>query len=341
MFAGGRAAPIATALAIAAGVVLGGAPRAHAESMQEQARAHYDMGTGAYVRADYKTAAQEFALADRLSPSAVALTAALDAAVQAELGPLAMELVARAARGPADPPLAALVTKARGRFAKRVGRVRVVCSPAPCAASLDGAPIELGAEEYAWIGRHNVRLERAAGVSERPVDISAEGRVDLVVTETTPASVGAPTPSPTGTPSGAPTPSPTGTPSPAATSIAIPAKAKAPAATDSGLSPAVFFTGVGVSVVLGAVTLASGLDTARKHDDYFSAHCEALASAACASRAQDGVSAQHRTNVLLASTAVVATATTLIGVAFTRWHASASAQVVGSAATAQLRIAWP
>ena len=274
--------------------------------MHEQARAHYDMGTGAYVRADYKTAAQEFALADRMSPSAVALSAALDAAIQAELAPLAMELVQRSTRGPVDAPLAALVSKARARFSKRVGRVKVTCA-APCSAKLDGAPIELDADQFAWVGKHTVTLDRPGGASERPVDVTPEGRAEIVATD-------------------GPTPTPTPTPT-----------------SDSGISPVFFFTGVGLSAVLGAVAIASGVDTARKHDDYFTAKCDTQppTNPFCAGKSADGISAQHRTNLFIGISAAAAVTTAVIGIFFTRWHSSVSAQVVGSAATAQLRVDLP
>jgi hypothetical protein len=289
--------------------------------MHEQARAHYDMGTGAYVRADYKTAAQEFALADKMSPSSVALSAALDAAIQAELGPLAMELVQRSARGGVDAPLASLVGKARARFGKRVGKVRVACG-AGCTAKLDNAPIELEKDQFAWVGRHTVTVERQGGARERPVDVTAEGRVDVVVSGD-PGATPTPTPTPTPGPTPGPTPTPTPTPS------------------DSGLSPSVFFTGVGLTTALGAVTIFSAVDTSHKHSDYFSLGCDKVLVAGCVSTSTDGIAAQHRTNVLLGVTAGIAAATTVVGIFFTRWRSSVSAQVVGSAATAQLRVAWP
>jgi hypothetical protein len=143
-----------------------------------------------------------------------------------------------------------------------------------------------------------------------------------------------PTPSPTPTPN--PTPNPTPTPSPSPSPTPSPSPSPTP-----GVSPVWFFTGVGITAALGAVTLLSGLDTTRKHDDYFHQNCDRFTSSACASASDAGISAQHRTNIFLGVTAVAAAGTAVLGLFFVRWKTSVSATVVGSAPMAQLRVALP
>ena len=294
--------------------------------MREQARAHYDMGTGAYVRADYKTAAQEFALADRMSPSNVALSAALDAAIQADMPALGMELVARSSRATLDAATSALVTKARARFGKRVGRIRVACAPAPCVAKIDGAQIEIDADQFVTVGRHVVTTDRREG--ERVVDVAAESRTDIVVDG---GNANATSP-PNATSNATSTPNATATATPNAT----------PNATDSsGISPVWFFTAAGITAALGTVTVLSAIDTQNKHSDYFNQRCDRFGSTSCATMQNDGVSAQHRTNILLGVASAAAVGTAVLGIFFVRWRTSVSATVVGSAASAQLRVAWP
>ena len=67
----------------------------------------------------------------------------------------------------------------------------------------------------------------------------------------------------------------------------------------------------GATVVLGGLTIWSGVDTNRARDEYDGNPTE--------EGLDDGKSKQKRTNILLAGTAVAGVATAVIGVFFTNW----------------------
>lgn len=89
------------------------------------------------------------------------------------------------------------------------------------------------------------------------------------------------------------------------------ARKDAPAEKTKPLSPTWFYVGVGATVVLGAATVWSGLDTNKARDDFDSAPTQ--------EGLDDGRSKQTRTNVLLVGTAVAGVATATIGIFFTNW----------------------
>jgi tetratricopeptide (TPR) repeat protein len=109
----------------------------------------------------------------------------------------------------------------------------------------------------------------------------------------------------------------------------------------AGLPPPVFWTAAGVTAVVAGVTLWSGLNTVAKKDayeDYADPERNPDATSDETERGFEAArSAQTRTNVLLAGTAVAAAATLAIGVFFTDWAASAEAD--GRASRAAVRMA--
>jgi tetratricopeptide (TPR) repeat protein len=126
-------------------------------------------------------------------------------------------------------------------------------------------------------------------------------------------------------------------PTPLPEQALAPARPAAAAARSRGLPPWVFIGGAGASVALGGLSVWSGLNT-RAHDDaYVDYAASPRAVPADAKRAYDrAYSAQTRTNVLLASTLVVAAASGLIGLVFTDWQSESTA---GAAPGSQLRSA--
>src|SRR5687767_10529928 len=96
------------------------APSADARARAKEA---YDRGVEAHNKGDMHKAAQEFARADALAPSGVALQAALDAAIEADDPALGGELLERSTREKPSGQLAASVSQAKTKFAGRAGRV--------------------------------------------------------------------------------------------------------------------------------------------------------------------------------------------------------------------------
>lgn len=84
------------------------------------------------------------------------------------------------------------------------------------------------------------------------------------------------------------------------------------------LSPTLFYVGLGVTAVLGGVTVWSGLDTNSARDDYDSAPTpEGL---------DEGRSKQRRTNLLLGATAVAGVGTAVVGLFFTNFKGKSPAK---------------
>jgi hypothetical protein len=101
---------------------------------------------------------------------------------------------------------------------------------------------------------------------------------------------------------------------------ASPATSAAPDTTASsasakGLPPVVFWLGVGATSALTGATIASGVDSNARYDDF--------AAARTIETRDSGQASELRTNVLLGTTIVAALATTAIGLWFTRWGGSA------------------
>ena len=248
---------------------------------RERARVQYAEGQRLHKKGDYRGAAEAFARADDLSPSAVALGAALDAAQAADDAPLAMSLVERAGRAPDDAGLRSRVTTARGRFAEQAGRAVLHC--ADCSLSIDGAPVSSGKATWLRVGRHAfaARFGELAA-EERTVDVTPSGM------EITFQRKEAPRPA-------------------------------APPTSTRTWSPAVFYGGAIVTGLLAIGTTASALGAQSTRDDFTGRSCAVRGSVACDSLASDGRSAQLRTNLLGAATVLAAGATAAIALIFVRW----------------------
>lgn len=87
-----------------------------------------------------------------------------------------------------------------------------------------------------------------------------------------------------------------------------------------GLPPVVFFVGVGATVVLGGLTVWSGIDTVKNPGtDAVRNACLSPTRANCDALYNQGKSHELRTNVFIAATSVVGAATAVIGGFFTNW----------------------
>jgi len=106
------------------------------------------------------------------------------------------------------------------------------------------------------------------------------------------------------------------------------------------LVPVVFWTGVGVTAVVGSLALWSRLNASAKNDAYeeYAANPDATAEEALRGY-DDALSAQTRTNVLLVGTGVAAAATLAIGLFFTQWDGSSVAEAKPTAASTKPQLA--
>jgi hypothetical protein len=277
-----------------------------------RARDAYDRGTSAYRRADYARAAAQYALADSLAPSPVALRAALDAATLADDSVLGTELMDRAASRDGtsgDKQLADVVAAARARFAHRAGHLVVRC-PEGCLATVDGATLHVGRARAVAIGTHTVVVQTDAGSETRIVHVDGDQ-----VVEVSPGAAGA---------SSAPALATRALP---ATSTSAPTS---PATRDAlserehqggrSLPPALFYVALGATAVAAGFATWSGIDTADRHSRFVGAGCSpSTYSSSCVAMADGGRSAQTRTNVLLTATGVLGVATAALGLFVVRF----------------------
>lgn len=269
------------------------------------AHAAYDRGAAAFARKSYAEAAREFASADELSASDAALSSALAAALLADDAVLGMALVERAeGRAGAGGDVAAAAKRAREKLAPRAGRLHVECAKeAACSVRVDGAPFTAGAPRWVAAGRHFVQIAQAGASADRDVTVAAGSTLELV----------APPPPPPAPAAAAGPPVAASAPVPAAVAPPAPASsAPAPAGDGgSGLSPAWFFAGVGLTAAAGVLAVVSGVDTLDKHGQWEQSGDPGVNSA--------GRAAQTRTNALLAVTGGFGLATLGVGLFGTRW----------------------
>lgn len=317
---GGRAARARRRCGAAAAWVLAAALTTTGAGAQSndvaRARDAYDAAIAAASRGDHALAAAEFARADRLAPNPVALESALKAAVLADDPPLGMALVERAAaRTPRSAALDEALRRARKRFEGRAGRLRVGCpAGARCRATVDGQPADVDEPTWVAVGEHAVEIDLGGRPERRTVRVDAGATVTVE-----PANpYAAPATPPQATP---------GVKAEAAPAALPPARPAAPteprrsttdrgdAVGSAGLSPVWVLAGAGATAALGAVTVASAVDTKNKHDAY---ERSALG-------AEEGRASQTRTNVLFAATAVVGLATAGVALFAVRWSGPATA----------------
>lgn len=308
----------AASFVLAALLVTGAAATARADNDKALAKEAYDRGTQAHARGDFRRAAEEFAKADALAPSPVALQAALDAAVDADDFLLGAELLERTKRlGTTRPAtLTASIDAATKKLGGRAGHVRVTCpSGARCTATLDGASFDSTKGTWLRVGPHTLVVQVDGTPDTRTVEVRAGESMEVVAAR---ASSTAPSPTPNATPT---TPNATPT-TPNANATPTPAPSPTPPAADASakpLAPIVFWVATGATVVFAGATTFFAVTASSKHSSFTDASCGTLATGDCQSFKDDGERAQTRANVGFVVTGVAAAATAVIGVFFTDW----------------------
>jgi hypothetical protein len=270
---------------LALAIVCSAASARAADGITTTAREAYDLGTQAYQRGDYGTAAREYARADAIAPSAVALQAALESAVLADDPILGAELLDRARRGEPTPALRAAIDDAKKKFKGRVAHVRVSCDR--CAARLDGVAITPGTARWVRVGSHVIVFEQNGAREDRAFEALPDQEIELVPT-----------------PSGKEPPPPP----------------KPPVSEDKGgLAPGFFYVSLGLTAVAGGGLIFSALDTNKIHGKFELNGCSRVHSAICDDLADEGKSAQSRTNILIGVTAALGVTTMALGL-LVRWR---------------------
>lgn len=197
---------------------------------RERAAELYDQGAAAYDAGDYDRALHALREADALAPNDVVLELALKAALQSTQPVTAMDTAERAElRGGKFPELRRIV---RDRFARQVGRVRIVCRA--CRPSLDGAPTAPGVTRFVSLGQHEVRATSGGRERTYSVRVAADTVSELRIDEAPAADRG---------------------------TLATPQRR-------DGVSPVWFWLGVGVTAAVAGGTALSALDTRNRHETF-------------------------------------------------------------------------
>lgn len=308
------------------------AQSAPAASEKARAKEAYDRGVQAHKRGDFQAAARDFAEADSLAPSNIALQAALDASVDADDPALGGELIDRSRRTTPTGALAQSVEAARKKFTGRSARIGVTCpSGSTCRSTVDGAPMDPKRPTWVRAGSHTVVVVIDGDTQTKVVDARADQIEAVVASRPVPSSGGAAA-TPPATASSTPTPPATATSTSTSGTATTPTDDRTPAekTASTKLPPTVFWVGVGVT---GAAALVSAIFMATAssaHSDFVDAGCERANELGCAGFKEAGEGSQTRANVSLVVTGVLAVATVVIGAALTDWSGRRNTTKTGS-----------
>lgn len=292
---------------------------AHGQGDDEKARAKeaYKRGLKAHDAKDYPSAARAFAEADTILPSAVALGAALDAAVDADDPVLGAELLERSNRPGSTPALTTSVATAKKKLAGRAGKVRLLCpSGALCRVVIEGR--ETTTELWLAPGKHLAAVTVDSAMREQTLDVRAGETIVLAPEKAAPS---APLPPPATRPAPSAPAEPPPAPQPAPVVVAPPPP---PAAPSHGLPPIVVYIGGGITLLFAGAAVATGLIAKDKHDDFTAQGCDRGPASGCKDIQSSGEPLVLGTNVLLGAAILTGALTALVGIAFTDWHPTAA-----------------
>ncbi len=302
----------ATALASASGSAQ--APDTGGASSVEFAASEHARGYQAYLKKDYEAAAVHYENAFFSVPNPAELRNAIRARRDAKQYARAATLAALAHRKFSDDaPTKKAADEAIAEAKRYVQEITIACA-LECGVVADGKVVTIErAKEVRFFldaGHHELVIgwteERTKTI---PFDAKA-GATETIKLEAPPL----PPPKPTAST----TSSPASTPTPTSTSTSPPPEPKP-------LGRAVFYTGVGFTVVAAGVTVLSGLDAQNNPGaDAVRRNCVGLGES-CPDY-QKGRSAQLRTNILLGVSGGLGLATAVIGLFFTQWGAPKAAE---------------
>ncbi|MGC4066326.1 MAG: hypothetical protein QM784_17170 [Polyangiaceae bacterium] len=272
---------------------------------KERAAELFDRATSALQRKDYGAAAEDFERAHRLVPNATAAAYALRSYVKANRLDRAAALASSIRAANATGELRALCDAVLEEAERKSAHVSVDCQR-PCAWSLDttarapDAPKEAHWELYLPPGEHTLSVQFEDGeVATTPLALETRERRALSFGGSTEAKGAVQTEEK----------------AEAARDTASPTSAR----TNAGLPTIYFWSAAALTTAGALLTTASGLDTLyRPGPDRVREEC-AQGDVDCPLY-REGLEKQRRTNVLLATTAVLGASTAMLGMFFTNWN---------------------
>jgi hypothetical protein len=273
----------------------------------------FDRGREAYKSEEYVEAAEQFESADANAPSAAALELAIRARDKAGQLDRAATLAALAlARHPDDPNIQKIAPGIIQRAKAELYELDLKCDD-PCDVTVAGkiTPGRRSTDRTVFLvpGKYTVL---AGWTGDRSISKQVEGirGTSGTLDFQAPAAPAAPVAD--------------ATPTVAATTREDKTSDQGPPHKSGALPSTVFWVGVGLTAVTGAISVWSGLDTQNNPGpNKVRDACQAVPQADnCNSLYQEGLGKQHRTNALIGVTAGVGIATGIIGAFFTDWGGS-------------------
>lgn len=270
---------------------------------KQQASSHFKAGLRAFMQHKYTQAAESFEKAHEVIPSHKALFNAADAWEKAgELVKAALRFRQFLEEAPED---AKARDDAQARLESILGKIGRLdlAGEGATDVQVDGQPAELG-EMLITPGDHVVTGSVDGEFIEKRVSVEAGARLRVLIEP--------------------PPPEPEPEPEPD-----VPTIDRGP--EKNGMSPTLFYVGVGVTTVLAGATVWSGLDTQARRDDFD--------ENPTGTGYDEGVAAQKRTNVLLGLSVAAGVTTAALGLFAVKWDDGTQADVALSphAATVRLR----
>ena len=304
----------------------------------EQAAEQFNLGRSAFKTEDYVAAAEHFERADALAPNPKVLMLAIQSRHLAEQSGRSATLAALASqRHPGDPIFEDAQPILR-RALEELGKLRVICDE-PCTVVVDSRLMHGRAATKRFIflepGKYRVRAYWGDELNaEREFAARAGEGATLRFSKPSGMTVDSTEPDDWGD---EPADDDFGASSGPFTYDDPPDPPQLDTAA-AGMSPAVFWTGVGLTAALAGVTVWSGVDTANNPGaDRVEAQCAPGNSRqACQELLSEGLDKQSRTNLLIGATAGVGVLTLLIGTIWTDWDGQSS-EVEPSSAHLELR----
>lgn len=294
------------ASSLAAALLVGPAARAEeplpTPDRVRAAEEEYDAGRRAFLADQFEAAATHFENAYRDAPRSQVLRNAIRSREKAGQLARAATLADLALRRyPADPQTRELADEVLASAKGKLHELRVRCA-AECGLTSDGKVVSVGDARlfsvYLDPGPHSLTFGFGEGRGVQRSFQARAGLRDELTVEPPPPVAKAPPPPVAGEP---PRPRPA-----------------EPAPRSSGLSPSVFYVGVGLSLAAGAATAISGVAT-------LSSPGKEAVRQGCVGQGtecplyQSGLAGETRTNVGLALTGGVVLITGVVGLFFTDW----------------------
>jgi hypothetical protein len=306
----GRQRQITLASLLMCGVLVVSTASAQDARKRQAAAEAYDRGTAAYLDGSYAEAAQWFETANRLAPAAPALMQAVRANQRAEQFSRAATLALRLQQDyGSEPQAAAYATSVLEDLSSQFARVDVTCDQ-ECKLDLDGKLQEFHAFFLEPGSRHTLIASFETGSQTQ--EVQGEAGTTQTVEFIAP-------------------PPPPETPEVEDPEQRTETDPQRDEDEKKPLPPLYTYIGAGLTGALLVGTILSGLDANGGVGDYEAAAkaatgCGARTKASCAdeySKADkllaDGESAETRTNILIAATAIVGVGTGVIALFMTDW----------------------